>query len=160
MAEGENIFNINDVDCEPLTNENSSLLYEALDKLDDADELEIDKLQLAEFLGQPQNLAFIAKYHDEACALIYGYTLMSLNSPPQLFIYSVDVIHRFQNNGIGSKLFQYVVDYSKENGYSECFVITDKGNKRACRIYKKAGGKSDYEDEIVYVIKHNAYSYC
>ena len=42
----------------------------------------------------------------------------------------------------------------KENGFSECFVITDKGNKRACRVYEKAGGKNDFEDEIVYVIKH------
>ena len=52
-------------------------------------------------------------------------------------------------------LFQYIVNYSAINGYSECFVITDKGNKRACRIYEKAGGKSDYEDEIVYIIKNN-----
>ena len=31
------------------------------------------------------------------------------------------------------------------------FVITDKGNPRACHVYEKLGGKNDYEDEIVYV---------
>lgn len=31
------------------------------------------------------------------------------------------------------------------------FVITDKGNDRACHIYEKLGGINDIEDEIVYV---------
>jgi len=147
-------MNVNEVNCELLTKENVHLLYDALSKLDEADELEIDPVRLKDFLEYPQNLAFIAIYKNEVCGLIYGYSLMSLTSAPQLFIYSVDVLNRFQNNGVGSRLFQYVVDYSRRNGYAECFVITDKGNKRACRVYEKAGGKNDYEDEIVYVIKH------
>ena len=31
------------------------------------------------------------------------------------------------------------------------FLITDKGNPRACHVYEKLGGKNDYKDEIVYV---------
>lgn len=34
----------------------------------------------------------------------------------------------------------------------EMFVMTDKGNPRACHVYEKIGGKNDYEDEICYVI--------
>ena len=34
---------------------------------------------------------------------------------------------------------------------SEMFLITDKGNPRACHVYEKLGGKNDYKDEIVYV---------
>jgi len=116
--------------------------------------LGIDLERLADFLKHSQNLAFIAELHGEVVGLIYGYVLVSLNSAPQLFVYAVDVLPKFQNQGIGSKLFQYVVDYSRRNGFSECFVITDKANKKACRIYEKAGGKNDFEDEIVYVIKH------
>ena len=77
-----------------------------------------------------------------------------LRTKPQFFIYSVDVLGEFQNLGIGSSLFQYVVDYTKENDFFECFVITNKANLPACKTYEKAGGKSDYEDEIVYVVKH------
>ncbi|HAQ0089685.1 TPA: GNAT family N-acetyltransferase, partial [Enterococcus faecium] len=36
-------------------------------------------------------------------------------------------------------------------GCSEMFLITDKGNPRACHVYEKLGGKNDYKDEIVYV---------
>jgi len=145
----------NDICCELLTKSNVHLLKDAISGLDKSDDIEIDMERVERFLEHPQNLAFIAMCNDEVCGLIYGYTLMSLTAAPQLFVYSVDVFRRYQNKGIGSKFFQYVVDYSKENGYSECFVITDKGNKRACRIYEKAGGKNDFDDEIVYVIKHS-----
>ena len=147
-------MDVSNVSCEVLTMKNIYLIDGALSKLEKSDDLEIDLIRLKDFLEQPHNLAFIAKYNGEVCGFVYGYSLMSLATSPQLFVYSVDVLSRFQNNGVGSKLFQYVVDYSKENGYSECFVITDKGNKRACRIYEKAGGKNDFENEIVYVIKH------
>lgn len=139
---------INEVQCELLTRENLKEMDAVLE------ELHFDPLRLKDFLEYPQNLAFIAKCNNEVTGFIYGYSLMSLDSNPQLFIYSVDVLPKFQNIGIGSRLFQYVVDFSRENGFSECYVITDKGNKRACRIYEKAGGKNDYENEIVYVIKH------
>ncbi|MCL2015449.1 MAG: GNAT family N-acetyltransferase [Defluviitaleaceae bacterium] len=117
-------------------------------------ELEIDFGRLCEFLKFPHNLVFVAKIGNEICGFIYGYSLMSLDSPPQLFVYSVDVLEKYQNLGIGTKLFQYVVDFSRENGFAECYVMTDKANKRACRIYEKAGGKNDYDDEIIYVVKH------
>lgn len=48
----------------------------------------------------------------------------------------------------------WLSDYAKNLGCSELFVITDKGNPRACRVYEKAGGKSEYSDEIVYVIDY------
>ncbi|MEG1009680.1 MAG: GNAT family N-acetyltransferase, partial [Clostridia bacterium] len=44
-----------------------------------------------------------------------------------------------------------IKEYSKEIGCSEMFLITDKGNPRACHVYEKLGGKNDYKDEIVYV---------
>lgn len=115
-------------------------------------ELGLSEARLEAFLQKPENIAFIAWDGDAIAGFIYGYALDSLDSAPQFFIYSVDVLSEYQNRGIGSRLFQFVVDYAKNGGYSECFVITDMGNKRACRVYEKAGGKNDYEDEIVYVI--------
>jgi ribosomal protein S18 acetylase RimI-like enzyme len=142
-------MNLNEVKCELFSNDHLKYMDNVID------ELELDLSRLIEFVKYKQNLAFIAKYNDEILGFIYGYSLMSLDSDPQLFIYSVDILNKYQNLGIGSKLFQFVVDYSKANGFSECYVMTDKSNKRACRIYEKAGGKNDYEDEIIYVIKNN-----
>ncbi|WP_434964073.1 hypothetical protein [Glaesserella parasuis] len=49
------------------------------------------------------------------------------------------------------KIQPFIKEYSKEIGCSEMFLITDKGNPRACHVYEKLGGKNDYKDEIVYV---------
>lgn len=46
---------------------------------------------------------------------------------------------------------RFIIDFAKKSNFSELFVITDKGNPRACHLYEKFGGKNDYENEIVYV---------
>ena len=48
----------------------------------------------------------------------------------------------------------WLADYDRKLRCSELFVITDKENPRACRVYEKAGGKSEYDNEVVYVIDY------
>lgn len=108
----------------------------------------------ADFLAVGGDLAFGAVVRDRIIGLIYGYTLCRPDGrKPQFFAYSVDVHPDFQSKGIGSAFFQYAVDWCRENGYSEVFVSTDRGNPRACRVYEKAGGKSEHTDEVIYVIE-------
>lgn len=106
--------------------------------------------QLKRFMDISGNLAFGAILRNRIIGLIYGYSLCQINNPrPQFFVYSVAIHSSYQNKGYGSQLFQYVVDYC----YDEVFVPTDKTNARACKVYEKAGGKNDFNDEIIYVIK-------
>ena len=67
------------------------------------------------------------------------------------YLHSISMLPKYQNNGYGSKLLGFIKDYSKSIGCSEMFVITDKGNPRACRVYEKLSGTNDYEKEVVYV---------
>ena len=57
----------------------------------------------------------------------------------------------FQGKGYGTGLISFARDYAKTIDCYEMFLITDKGNPRACHVYEKLGGKNDYKDEIVYV---------
>lgn len=110
--------------------------------------------QLKRFMDISGNLAFGAILRDKIIGIVYGYSLCQINNPrPQFFVYSVAIHSSYQNRGYGSRLFQYVVNYCRENNYDEVFVPTDKSNARACRVYEKAGGKNDFDDEIIYVIK-------
>ena len=67
------------------------------------------------------------------------------------YLHSIGMLPNYQDKGYGSKLLSFIKEYSKEIGCSEMFLITDKGNPRACHVYEKLGGKNDYKDEIVYV---------
>ncbi len=110
--------------------------------------------QIYKFMRIDGNIAFGAILEGKIIGLIYGYTLCQLcNDKPQFFVYSVAIHSSFQNRGYGSRFFQYIVDYCQKNNYAEVFVPTDKGNARACKVYEKAGGKNDNDDEIIYVFK-------
>jgi len=89
--------------------------------------------------------------------LIYGYSLTNIhNTKPQFFIYSVDIHEKYQNKGYGSLFMKYAVDWAKNNGFCESFVVTDTGNPGACKIYEKAGMKHHETDVTrVYEIYYN-----
>ena len=55
------------------------------------------------------------------------------------YLHSIGMLPNYQNNGYGTQLLSYIKDYSKKLGCSEMFVITDKGNTRACHVYEKVG---------------------
>ena len=112
--------------------------------------------QIKEFLSGKQNIAITAKLNKKVIGLIYGYSLTRIDErKPQFFIYSVNIHETYQDKGYGSKFVKYVIDWAKENDFSECFVLTNKDNPRACRVYEKAGlvhSESDCERmyEIIY----------
>ncbi len=121
--------------------------------LDDAGVFNSQQIEI--FINTAGNLAFGAMIEDKIIGLIYGYSLCQINDVrPQFFIYSMAIHSNFQNMGYGSRFFQFVIDWCRENNYAEAFVPTDKGNVRACRVYEKSGAKNDFENEIIYVVKY------
>ena len=109
---------------------------------------------IEKYINDNHNYGFIVIVDSKIVGLAYCYDLTRLDGKSMLYMHSVGILPEYQNMGLGSKLIEYVTNYGRENGFSELFVITDKGNKRACRVYEKAGLKNDYEDEIVYVIDY------
>lgn len=108
--------------------------------------------KLTEFYNGKNTISFIAKEHNKITGFVYGYDIIHPNGRHAYFIYSVGMLAEYQDKGFGTKLLEYVKEYIKSHGFFEMFVMTDKGNPRACHVYEKIGGKNDYEDEICYVI--------
>ena len=108
------------------------------------------------FLSEKQNIAFVAKLDGKVIGLIYGYSLACMdNIAPQFFIYSVDIHSEYQDKGYGSYFIEYVLNWARENGFSESFVFTNKDNPRACRAYEKAGMTHSKSDcERMYVVEY------
>ena len=112
--------------------------------------------QIKKFLSEKQNIAIAAKLDSKVIGLIYGYSLTCFDCEnPQFFIYSVDIHEKYQDSGYGSKLVKYAVDWARDNGFSESYVLTDKGNPGACKVYERAGMNHSKTDdtrlyEIVY----------
>ena len=115
------------------------------------DNMVFNKDNLKIFLKDKNTYGFIAKDGNKVVGFAYAYTLLRPDGKTMFYLHSIGILPNYQNKGYGSKLLEYMKNFSKEIGCSEMFVVTDKGNPRACHVYEKLGGKNDYENEIVYV---------
>jgi len=136
-----------DTEIKLLTKDDLDLMREVLED----DNMVFDAESLGRFIDDKHSFGFIAKYDDKIVGFAYAYSLLRPDGKSMFYLHSIGLLSDYQNKGIGSELMKYVLDYAKNNEYSECFVITDKGNQRACHLYEKFGGKNNFEDEIVFV---------
>ena len=130
-----------------LTSSDLPLMKEILED----DDMKFDIGNLERFINTQDAYGFIVKLDGKIVGFAYGYSLVRPDGKVMFYLHSIGILPEEQNKGFGSKLMEYILKFAKENNFSELFVITDKGNPRACHLYEKFGGKNDYEDEIVYV---------
>lgn len=125
----------------------SCLMKEILE--DDDMVFNIDNVN--KFIDDDNTLGFIVKDDNRIVGFGYGHKILHPDGKVAFFLYSIGMLDDYQNCGYGTKLLSFIKEYVKSIGCFEMFVITDKGNPRACHVYEKLGGKNDYEDEICYV---------
>lgn len=88
---------------------------------------------------------FIARIENK----IVGYIILSKREGKKngyryrkkLDIDAMGVDEEFRNQGIGSKLLEYVRDYAKENGYTDLRLTVNEENLNARHLYEKMGFK-------------------
>jgi ribosomal protein S18 acetylase RimI-like enzyme len=61
----------------------------------------------------------------------------------------------YRGSGLGEKLFQHVLEYTKNEGYAYITWQTAVDNTSAQALYKKMGGKNINSEWIHYEIEHN-----
>ena len=135
------------------------MIYKLLEKNDmelmreilEDDNTIFDILQLNKFINDKNTLGFIAKTENKIVGFGYGYTILHPDGRVAFFLYSIGMLPKYRDKGYGTQLLSFIKDYVKNIGCFEMFVLTDKGNPRACHVYEKLGGKNDYDDEICYV---------
>jgi GNAT superfamily N-acetyltransferase len=68
------------------------------------------------------------------------------------YIWDIRVHPDYQDQGIGTQLFQKAVRWSKDNGYKQLCVETQNNNVRACRFYLKQGCRLGAVHRYAYVV--------
>jgi len=112
--------------------------------------------QIKMFLAEKQNVAFVVKLHDKVVGCIYGYSLTMIDeSEKEFFIYGVDIHPEYHSKGYGTESMKFVLNWAKENGFRESYVMTNSDNLAACRCYEKAGMKlGDWKTSRSYLVTH------
>ena len=109
--------------------------------------------QLNNFINEKNSYGFIVKNESEIIGFAFGYVLLRPDGKQDFYLHAIDITPRFQCNGYGTKLINFIKEYIKEIKCRKMFLITNKSNISACRCYEKAGGVNGSDDEIVYVYK-------
>lgn len=115
------------------------------------DNMVYNKNYIEKFIDTPNAYAFVARESDDVVGFAYGYGLVRLDGKVMFYLHSIGILPEYQNKGYGKHLMDFIVSFAKNNDFSEVFVVTDKGNIPACKIYEYAGFENDIENEIVYV---------
>ena len=104
----------------------------------------LSRQDIEKFIIDDDNYCFVGILEDKIVAFLYGYGMLRPDGKSMFYIHSVDVFEDYQNNGIGTKLIDYVLNYVKnENKYYKFFVLTENDNIRACKVYQKFANKEE-----------------
>jgi len=102
----------------------------------------LSRQDIEKFIIDDDNYCFVGIIDDKIVAFLYGYGMLRPDGKSMFYIHSVDVLEDYQNNGIGTKLIDYVLNYVKnENKYYKFFVLAENDNIIACKVYQKFANK-------------------
>ena len=124
---------------------------ENLKEIFEDDNMIFEKSNIEMFLQTQNSYAFVLQTDEKVVGFAYGYGLTRLDGKVMFYLHSIGVLPEYQNKGYGSELMKFIVSFAKEKDFSEIFVITDKANVFACKLYEKFDLKNEIENEIVYV---------
>lgn len=101
-----------------------------------------------DFFSSENNVLIVAVEDDKVVGSIYGYVLERYDTRlKQLFIYSIDIIDGYRQQGIAKLLMNEFLKDINSGNYHNAFVITNEDNIPAMKLYESVGGKRIVADD-------------
>jgi ribosomal protein S18 acetylase RimI-like enzyme len=118
---------------------------------------EIDATAVREFLANPHHHLAVAI---EAGAVIGFASAIDYVHPdkprPELWIDEVGVAPEHQGRGVGRAVLRALLDRARGMGCGQAWVLTDRGNRAALRLYAAAGGCETPEQPVMFEFDFDA----
>ena len=111
----------------------------APDVFDDA----LDPRLVAEFLGDGRHHLAVAVDQGQVVGFASGVHYVHPDKPSELWINEVGVAPGHQGRGIGKAVVRMLLQHGKRLGCREAWVLTDRDNQAAMRLYASAGGEQN-----------------
>ena len=112
----------------------------------------VDAARTAEFLADPRHHLAVAI--DEA-GVVVGFAsavhYMHPDKPPELWINEVGVAASHRDRGVGKRLLAALFERARTLGCGEAWVLTDRANEPAVRLYQSLGGAA--RDQVMFSFK-------
>ena len=69
---------------------------------------------------------------------------------PELWINEVGVAPTHRRRGIGKAILHKLLDHARDLGCAEAWVLTDRANEAAMRLYESSGGIESATDDVMF----------
>ena len=118
----------------------------ATDVFDDA----LDPRLVAEFLADPRHHLIVAVEDGLVIGFASGLHYVHPDKPGELWINEIGVAESYQRRGIGKRLIRLLLEHGARSGCREAWVLTDRSNDAAMRLYAAAGGREIPEQPVMF----------
>jgi aminoglycoside 6'-N-acetyltransferase I len=94
----------------------------------------------AEFLADPRHHIAVALDAGLVVGFASAVHYVHPDKPPELWVNEVGVAASHQGCGLGSQLLKALFGVGRANGCTQAWVLTDRSNAAAMRLYRRVGG--------------------
>jgi aminoglycoside 6'-N-acetyltransferase I len=106
-----------------------------------------------EFLNDPRHHLAVARDGETIVGMASGVHYVHPDKPPELWINEVGVAATHRKQGVGQQLVTTLLNHARTLGCVEAWVLTDRSNAAAMKLYQSAGGGERPEETVMYMFK-------
>lgn len=107
---------------------------------------------ITNFLKNESSFVIYSSFNNEFCGYLIGFKLERLdNNKNMIFLYEIEVVEQFRKNGIGTNMVKFMIDSIRDQDTTKVFVITNKSNTAAMKLYEGCGFSKTSEDDVLFV---------
>jgi ribosomal protein S18 acetylase RimI-like enzyme len=106
-----------------------------------------------EFLRDDRHHLVVAVDDGIVVGFVSGVHYVHPDKPPELWIDEVGVAPSHQRRGIGQQVLRAMLRVGTDLGCREAWVLTNRSNTSAMRLYGSVGGNEDPEDTVMFTFR-------
>jgi aminoglycoside 6'-N-acetyltransferase I len=110
----------------------------------------VDPQWSAEFLADPRHHIAVAIVDGVVVGMASALHYVHPDKQPELWINEVGVAPEWQRHGIARRLIAALFVRARQVGCVEAWVLTDRSNEAALRLYESAGGSETLEEPVMF----------
>lgn len=109
-----------------------------------------DPTFVAEFLDDHRHHLAVAIDRGQIVGFASGVHYVHPDKPSEMWINEVGVAPTHQGRGLGKAIIQTLLQHAHRLGCREAWVLTDRSNQAAMRLYASTGGEESSEDQVMF----------
>ena len=117
---------------------------------------DLDPRLVTEFLGDDRHHLAVAVDDGQVIGFASGVHYVHPDKPTELWINEVAVAPEHQGRGVGKAVIRTLLQHAERLGCREAWVLTDRSNHAAMRLYASTGGQDGPPDLVMFTYFLNA----